>query len=100
GLVGELLEYELRLLELTPADFTLAQADRIDRRLRSLGEVEHFIELDQAGRVVAIREQDDRLAADVGSGRRLDLLQFLQRDVDRVVERRRAVRRGLADRLF
>ena len=70
------------------------QADRVDRRLRPLGQVEHLVVGDQARRVLAVRQHDDRLAADVLLARRADLLQFLERDVDRVVERRRARRRS------
>ena len=67
------------------------------RRLGSLGQVEQFVVADQARRVLAVREDHDRLPADVLFGRRADLLQFLERDVDRLVERRRAARHRLAD---
>src|SRR4030095_10329264 len=76
------------------------QSDRIEAGLGARRQVQDLIELDEARRVVAVREQDDRLAPDVGRGLGLDLLQVLQRDVERVVERRRSVRRRLADRLF
>ena len=77
-----------------------AQADRVDRGFRSLREVEHLLERQQARRVLAVGEHDDRLAADLVDVLRDDLLQILQRDVDRVVQRRRAAGRRLADRLL
>ena len=77
-----------------------AQRDRVDRGLGPLRQVEHFFERDQARRVLAVREDDERLAADVLVALRLDLAELLERDVDRVVQRGRAAGDRLADRAF
>ena len=74
-----------------------AQRDRVDRRLGALRQVEHLVERDEARRVLAVREDDERLAPDVFFGHRLDLPQLLQRDVDGVVQRGRAAGGGLLD---
>ena len=103
GFLRELAQHELGFLEALgrrAGAVGRAQADRVDRGLGALGEVEHLLERQQARGVLAVREHDDRLAADLLDVRRDDLLQILQRDVDRVVQRGRAAGRRLADRLL
>ena len=87
----ELLEHELRFLELGPVRAARTQPDGVDRRLRSLGQIEHFFVGHEARSIVSVGEDDDGLAADLFSGARLGALELLQRDVDRVVERGRSV---------
>ena len=93
GFLRELAQHELGFAEsLERAGLARLQADRVDRRLRSLRQLEHFLEADQARRVFAVRQHDDRLAANLVGVLRLDLGELLQRDVDGVVQRRRSAR--------
>ena len=68
-----------------------AQADRVDVDLALARQLEHLVVGDERGRVLAVREQHDRAAAQLG--RVLVARQVLERDVERVVQGRRP--RGL-----
>jgi hypothetical protein len=97
----ELAQHELRFLEPLrgrPGAVRRAQPDGIDRRLGALREIEDLFERQQAGRVLAVGEDHDRLPANLLGVLGDDLLQVLQRDVDGVVEGGRAAGRRLLDR--
>ena len=97
GFLRELAHDEFRFTKSAGAGVVAAQRDRVDRGFRPLGQVEHFFERDQARGVLAVGEDDERLAAHILFVLRLDLAQLLQRDVDRVVQRRRAAGYRLED---
>ena len=101
GFLRELAQHELRLLEPfggRAGTVGRAQPDRVDGRLGALREIEDLFERQQARRVLAVRQHDDRLPADLLGVLGDDLLQILQRDVDGVVERGRPAGRRLLDR--
>ncbi len=102
GFLRELPQHEFGFLESLGArrSFRPAQPDRVDRGFRALREIQHLFERQQARGVLAVREDDDRLAADFLHVGRDDLLQILERDVDRVVHRGGTARRCAADRRF
>ena len=103
GFLRQLPEDELRFLEALAArrrPSSRPQADRVDRRLGPLREIEHLLERQQARRVLAVRQDDDGLPPDLVDVRGDDSLQVLQRDVDRVVHRRRSAGRRPPDRLL
>ena len=103
GFLRELPHHELGFLEALRAARRRVvgpQADGVDRGLGPLRQVEHLLERQQARRVFAVRQHDDRLAPDFVGVPGHDLLQVLQRDVDGVVERRRPAGRRLPDRLL
>ena len=95
GFLRELAHDEFRFTESASAGVVAAKRDRVDRRLRTLGQIEYFLERDEARGVLAVREHDEGLAAHIFLVLRLDLAQLLERDVDGVVQRRRAAGYGL-----
>src|SRR5215203_258080 len=87
GLLRQLTQHELRIAEPASPLVARAQADGVDRRLGPLGEIEHLVEANEAGRVLAVGEHDDRLSPDLVGAVRLRALQLFERDVDGVVQR-------------
>ena len=65
GFLRQLAHDELGFAEALGLRVGAAQRDRVDRGLGALGQVEHLVERDQARRVLAVGEDDERLAADV-----------------------------------
>ena len=96
------LEHEFGLLPAAAplAALLVAQADRIHHHFGALGLLEHIVVGDDAGRVFAVGEQNDGMAPDVRTGLRPNALEFAERRVDGVVERRRAARFRGPDRAF
>ena len=97
GFLRELAQDELGLAESARLRVGAAQGDGVDGGFGALREVEHLIEGDEARRVFAVGEDDDGLSPHVFFAARLDLSQFLERDVDGVVQRGRSAGRGLED---
>src|SRR5262249_59566260 len=88
GFLGELPQDELGFLEALRAgrrSLAGAQPDRVDRRFGSLREIEHFLEGQQARRILAVRQQHDRLTSNLLDVVVVDFLKVLHRDVYRVV---------------
>ncbi len=76
-----------------------AHRDRVDCDARLLGQVHQIVIRHQAGRVITVREDDQRLTTNVIIGPAL-FHHLFQREIGTVIQRRAAFRGRRKDRLF